>query len=716
MKKLLLFTIFFGSLLGFLPNALYSDETVQIEETAKICQPTNLIIDPLCLPVDISNYFAENKIDVIKSQKEIIEALNASILSWAPKEKGEAEALIKQIDSNLNFYVKNISAPPKAPSETYSRLPEYTLSEIIRIYHLTQQSSNSLVVLKETLKKIENQISDTQILKGQLRKEYVKLELSPQKGILGLKILFYWTNVLSYEVQKSQEQIQIQRESDNLKILDEILDEATENLIGSPESLKEITLKAQDAEIVWKKSQENLQKYNLSFLRNKIENTVDEKYRSQELISLEIDESFNHLDYVSLLIKESLETLLISPSKSNYEEDNNHLYEWNKLLTNYESKINKWTENTLTQFQRSIEEISIAEEETSEKKKEVYKRLTKLTQANQVLLQKLQAEIKDARFLLTLFKNNLATVHGGPAALEHKFITTVNAIADEIHDLSAIPLFILAGITITPLDIFKIFIIILATMWFSRFILAALTHYSTIRTGVKKSLIYRIHRLIHYALMTIGLFLALSVIGFDFSKFIIVAGALGVGIGFGLQSIANNFISGIIILFESYLKIGDIIELQSGQKGEILEINFRSTTIRTFDGTDLLIPNSELINKEVTNWTLGDFYRRIHVPFSTAYGTDKEFVAKLIEEGAKTHSITICRPIKSDPKVSLVKLGDSGLEFELVVWVEARVAARTLTALSDYLWMIQSLFEENNIEVPFPQRDIRIIPNKEASV
>ncbi len=712
MKKLLIHALFFGLIWGFSPTLLHSEENPATEKPLDVCQPSNLLIDPLCLPIDISNYFSEKNIDIVKKQKDIMDALKAATLTWSPHEKEEAEALINQINSNLDFYTKIITTPPKSSEEPYKTLSEYTLAEVIHIYHLTKQSSNSLTVLKETLKKIENTIADTEILRGQLRKEYVKTEPSSQKGILGLKMVFYWTSLLTYHVQKDQETTQIQRENDNLKSLEEILDNAIGNMVGSPQSLDEIALKKQAAENEWKIAQENVQKHNLSLLRNKIENSEAEKYKAQENISLEINEVYAHLNYIYLLIRETLEQHLLSPKMTNLEEANNNLYEWNKLLTNSESKINKWTENTLTQFHRSIEAMSIAEEEAKESQKDTYKELTNLTQNNQVLLLKLFTEINDERFLLSLLQSQIASLKGGSAAFSYQFMTAFYDALEKIQNLSMTPLFILSGITITPLDLCQFLIIILGSMWLSRIIFAALTHFSNHRTGVRKSLIYRIHRLIHYALLTLGFVIALTVIGFDFSSFILVAGALGVGIGFGLQSIANNFISGIIILFESYLKIGDLIELDSGQRGEILEINFRSTTIRTFDGTDLLIPNSQLIDRGVTNWTLADPYRRIHVPFSTAYGTDKDFVAKIITEGAKELPFTIHRPLKPDPIVSLVKFGDSGLEFELIVWVDARAVTGAMTAHSDYLWMIDTILSKNQIEIPFSHMDVRIVSNK----
>lgn len=711
MKKLLILLIFVGLLLGMAPHELCCQEAPTTQNISAFPP-----IDLLNLPVDISSYFAEKNMDVVKQKQQIVDSLRKSTLSWPSKEKEEGESIIKQIEANLQYHSKILETPPLPPQSTCNPANPCTLNDVIHLYHLTKQSNNALTSLKEALGKINRNITDTEILKGQLRKEYVKSEQTPQKAILGLKILSYWTAQLTSKLEKDQESQLIQSHNEIIKEYEEALDDAVANLTGSPQGLEEIIAKKKLAEDDWKKSQEKVKNHHLSVLRNKIENTVEEKYKMQEILASEIEEVFAHLNVIYYQIKEAIERELIYPKSTNLGDINNHLYEWDKILDVYESNINKWNENTLMQFHRSIEDLSIAEEETPQSQKDNYTKLTKLTQQNQVLLLKLSAEIDDYRFFLSLLESKLTKLEGGPTALGRQLMDTLHDVAETIYSWSSISLFIIGGITITPIDILKFLIIFLGSMWLSRVIFAALTHFSQHRTGVRKSLIYRIHRLIHYALLTLGFFIGLSVIGFDFTSFILVAGALGVGIGFGLQTIVNNFISGIIILFESYLRIGDVIELESGQRGEILEINFRSTTIRTNDGTDLLLPNSLLIDRGVTNWTLADPYRRLHVPFSTSYGIDKEFVAKIISEGAKELSFTIMRPIKPDPLVYLTKLGDNGLEFELIVWVDERVNGLGRYTLSDYLWMIDTILAKHEIEIPSRQMDVRLISKKEVDI
>ncbi len=273
-------------------------------------------------------------------------------------------------------------------------------------------------------------------------------------------------------------------------------------------------------------------------------------------------------------------------------------------------------------------------------------------------------------------------------------------------------MFIVGKNPITLLNILEFVFIIIFTIWISKVLLTTLTRFAHRRKGIKKSLVYRVSRLIYYLLLAIGLVVALSAIGFDFSNFVLIAGALGVGIGFGLQSIFNNFISGIIILFESHLKVGDYIELDTGIKGEVREINVRSTVVTDNDGIDVLVPNSEIISNKVLNWTLKVPYRRFHIPFTVAYGTDKDLLAKLIVQAAKNIPHTLTKLGIPDPVVRLNKLGDYGMEFELVVWVTEKYTKRTRTTRSDYLWTIETTLAEHNITIPYPQLDLRVNPDK----
>lgn len=223
--------------------------------------------------------------------------------------------------------------------------------------------------------------------------------------------------------------------------------------------------------------------------------------------------------------------------------------------------------------------------------------------------------------------------------------------------------------------------------------------------------VYLLSRISGYAFWIIGAIIGLNYMGFELSSFAFLGGAVGVGVGFGLQNILNNFVSGIIILFEKTLKVGDIVELQSGVTGKVTEINLRYTRVTTGDLMDILVPNSEFISGRVANWTYGEAMRRIHIPFSVAYGTDKELVRKTALAAAFSVPGTINEGERK-PEVWLVNMGENALEFELVIWIGLATLSHPGATRNHYMWALESELSACGIELPFPQRDLHIKNSK----
>jgi small-conductance mechanosensitive channel len=206
--------------------------------------------------------------------------------------------------------------------------------------------------------------------------------------------------------------------------------------------------------------------------------------------------------------------------------------------------------------------------------------------------------------------------------------------------------------------------------------------------------------------------IALDAIGIDLTAFAVFSGAVGVGIGFGLQAIFSNMVSGIIMLFERSVKVGDFVDLQSGVTGEVKEINIRSTLVTTNDNIDVLVPNSEFINGRVTNWTLRDEHKRLRIPFGVAYGSNKEQVRKAALEAANEVPHTLLDEPDRQPQVWLVNYGDSSLDFELVVWLKPEAVRRPAAVQAAYNWEIETKLHKYSIEIPFPQRDLHLRTGK----
>lgn len=227
------------------------------------------------------------------------------------------------------------------------------------------------------------------------------------------------------------------------------------------------------------------------------------------------------------------------------------------------------------------------------------------------------------------------------------------------------------------------------------------------RTSLSTPAAYALSRITRYAIWIATAMAALDYLGINMSHFALVGGAIGVGIGFGLQNIFSNFISGLVLLLERTLKIGDFVDLQSGVTGTVAEIGIRYTRVTTNDAVDVIVPNSEFINGRVTNWTFNNRLRRIHVPFGVAYGSDKDRVA----EAGKAAAAHVPGTITDDThhvEVWLVGFGDSSLNFELVVWCGPELTMRPGRTQALYLWALETQLHARNIEIPFPQRDLNI--------
>jgi len=223
------------------------------------------------------------------------------------------------------------------------------------------------------------------------------------------------------------------------------------------------------------------------------------------------------------------------------------------------------------------------------------------------------------------------------------------------------------------------------------------------RTGLRPAIRFAIRQVLRYAILSLGIYLSLQAVGINLTSLAVLAGAVGVGVGFGLQNIVSNFVSGLIILAEQPIALGDRIEV-GNVNGRVTEINLRSTTVVTSDNIAIIVPNSNLITGTVTNWSHGDPKVRTRLAVGVAYGTD---VAKLraLLLGVADHTPEILKTPK--PEVLFTGYGDSSLNFELAVW-SVVVVDKPLRFKSDLYFAIHKELEANQIEIPFPQRDLHL--------
>ena len=209
--------------------------------------------------------------------------------------------------------------------------------------------------------------------------------------------------------------------------------------------------------------------------------------------------------------------------------------------------------------------------------------------------------------------------------------------------------------------------------------------------------------IVRYVFIAIGLIIIIQAAGIDLSTLTVLVGAAGLGIGFGLQNIINNFVSGLIILFERPIKVGDRVDVGSVH-GDVVNISARATTIVTNDNIAIIVPNADFISGKVTNWSYTDRKVRFDVPVGVSYASDPDVVTRLLLEVAGAHHGVLATP---PSEVLFEAFGDSSLNFALQVWTKD-YSAKPRVLKSELNYAIARIFKENNIEIPFPQRDLHL--------
>jgi len=265
------------------------------------------------------------------------------------------------------------------------------------------------------------------------------------------------------------------------------------------------------------------------------------------------------------------------------------------------------------------------------------------------------------------------------------------------------PLLQMKGGPITVLDLLKLVILLVLLVVMERFFRRMVTYWLLRRTRFEPSLQYAIGKISGYAFIVVGVYVALTLSGVNLSSLALLAGAVGVGLGFGLQNIVSNFISGLTILAERPITIGDRVEIGS-VAGQVTKISLRSTTVLTNDNITIIVPNSDFITNTVTNWSHGDPRVRLRLPVGVAYGTETDRLRSALLEVATGHPKVLRDPA---PELFFLGFGDSSLNFELAVWT-SEMAAKPRRFRSELYYAMERKLRECGIEIPFPQRDIHL--------
>lgn len=396
----------------------------------------------------------------------------------------------------------------------------------------------------------------------------------------------------------------------------------------------------------------------------------------------------------------------IEPIKSFIANERSQLYSWEEIVTTEIDLLSQLLVkvNGTTKFEEDSQEFSAS---------------LKMALSNRALLDALKNRLFHIRLLTGLIDQQIVERETVVDQLTYYYQNFWLWFSESFGVWIYYSLFDIGGVPITVAGLFKAFVIVLFSIWLSHLLGLTMKRLGKNKKKGGEPALYTFRRVLHYLILLIGILVALASLGLTMRNMAIVLGAVGLGVGLGLQNIVNNFLCGLAILFGRNVKVGDFVELESGFLGRITEVNVQNTTLHTFDGLDVLVPNSVLIASNVVNWTKGDPFQRIHVPFGVAYGTDQAKVSEVVCDVAKNVPYTMrASEGVSDPEVWLVAFGDSALNFELVVWVNIFKSRGRKAMKAEYLGEIELALKEHGISIPFPQRDLHIknLPGKSNSI
>ena len=283
------------------------------------------------------------------------------------------------------------------------------------------------------------------------------------------------------------------------------------------------------------------------------------------------------------------------------------------------------------------------------------------------------------------------------------FSSPLNALSGGTRRILLYSIFKVGALSITPLFLLKATAFVVGLVIVSRLVQRFLVNRLFRHFNMAESLKFAFGRFATYLFFTVGLFVGLQSLGVNLNSLIVFGGAVGVGVGLGLQNVVSNFVAGLILLIEQPIRLGDRIEM-SGTLGDVVKIAARSTWIRTNDNVVKIVPNNDFINNAVVNWTANDPTVRIGLPVGVGYGSDPELVRKLLLTAADQHPHILKQPA---PDVIFTDYGDNSINFMLRIWTSEQSHTPAILK-SDLYFALFRAFGENGIELPFPQRDLHI--------
>ena len=735
-----------------------------IEQIKSKIEQRKVLVDQLIAQLEKQKNDLSIQIEIAKKQlekdekQEVLDNLNnqeinKNIASLQQKQ----ESIIELINNFKDVHFKHVSLLQEIENNTITTISlkieePYTIESLERLNNTIQE----LLHLQKTNQAFAEQNNDRlKNLKGLLDDLIVKYTIvvkdkkQPFEAYELLRTIYlYQADYAILHLKKNKNKKQLEYINNELAAKEKLLPEVLEKLDITKESLEETQQKVVAAKESLTKLVKEHEKLNKEFDKNsleaelaldnieaKLKNSKDEA--SQALLQLQKQLNLNKIQYVYFiknLLQQKEQNQQLHLANYEFQADWVQAYQqkksrpaaFKKMVQNWQDEIAEQQKLTIENSQlleslsRSTLEISrllqqdLFPKNNSSRIKKAKKQLVKQLEKNQKTIQRLSLELSNNNDFIEVsteknqrILNLLSQQLNKLDQIGQWFGDKFNAQFEKLKNILYYPLASFGDTAFTLAILFKVLLYIILGFIFLRIFRKWLTAFLTKRTKLSEGASHSISTLIYYLGGFLVFLAALSAAGFNLGQMMIVFGALGVGIGFGLQNIANNFISGMILLVDRTLTVGDSISLNDGTNGKVIKLAMRYTVIRTNGGYDIIVPNSELIANRVTSMTFDDNYLRIEIPFGVSYDSDPQQVKEITLEVANSVKHTINRESQKSA-VLFTGFGDSSLDFVLRVWVFIYDRYRPYAIRSDYYFKLFKAFKEAGIEIPFPQRDLNI--------
>ncbi len=665
--------------------------------------------DPAALRTGWWDYFDPGRPDVAARHAAFIDRANGGLARLSPQEREEGERLIAAIESSLDIYTRLAGTPLPDPQLLPPSADAYSVEQLLRILQATRVAGRQAADDELELNRARRQVDSDSRRRDQAFKNYIAESTGPGRWLEGLRLVQARAQLETAEQQRRLVKADYENSLTFQREMDERLAYARSRLEVPAEAadLERAAARVAAAEQAFADAQAAFEKADLAAagfdLSTEIGKAEQRVQQQQELRAattlLQKELQLAQLEAQRWIVRFSSDN---RPSLSRLKEKE---VDWDEVATRVAERRLQW--------KKDLEEGILLAQATprdglGKKVLRLMDERLKIATGTLAQLAELEEAEKDFAFTITLVEEVAASSVSRFKRWVGFGYAQVLAGWQWIGEINTATLFGIGETPITGADIFVFIWIILFAVILSKLVRKGLSRVVDQNDSAGRAGLYTFGRLFHYFIILIAIFVALASVGVDFSSLAIVAGALGVGIGFGLQSIVNNFVSGLIILFEGSLRVGDYIELDTGVTGTVKAINARSTLINTNDNIDIIVPNAEIASNKLTNWTLGEYILRMRIPFGVEYGTDKDLVKQAAIEAANNVHYTLKNTKGREPDVWLVEFGDSSLNFLLLVWVNRQGARRPTRTLATYLWELDTVFKKYGITVPFPQRDLHL--------